>query len=353
MKKMSSEMSPIRTAPEAAHDDIAHERGDAHAAGAPIEGGGNVNITLQIVPGAVFTREEFLASHPPYSIALDGYVKGEPFIMTAADGPYRNFNHHEAVDRSCTCATCEQVRRAILLGLYELYSDEDGRRATIWVNDCDQDVCLATWILLNPERAGEPLVRTLAHIEDLLDMSAGAFPLPRERNLLGEIRWVFEPYTMNRPRLSESSAEDMRAIIDAVHERIELFLTGQSEALPLLGSYTQVGGGEGWLLVEIDHQHARQKMVDAGVNAAVELYARAGDRYVYSIWRRSEYIVHFPVREILRELNRAEGYEADDMTGWGGSENVGGSPRGTGSALSPAEVQKVIESVVAKHRLRT
>jgi hypothetical protein len=353
MKKMSSEMSPIRTAPEAAHDDIVRERGDARAAGAPIEGGGNVNITLQIVPGAVFTREEFLASHPPYSIALDGYVKGEPFIMTAADGPYRNFNHHEAVDRSCTCATCEQVRRAILLGLYELYSDEHGRRATIWVNDCDQDVCLATWILLNPERAGEPLVRTLAHIEDLLDMSAGAFPLPRERNLLGEIRWVFEPYTMNRPRLSESSADDMRAIIDAVHERIELFLTGQSEALPLLGSYTPIGGGEGWLLVEIDHQHARQKMVDAGVNAAVELYARAGDRYVYSIWRRSEYIVHFPVREILRELNRAEGYEADDMTGWGGSENVGGSPRGTGSALSPAEVQKVIEGVVAKHSRRT
>ncbi len=308
-------------------------------------------INVQIVPGAVLTREEFLASSPPFSIALDGYVQGEPFLMTTSEGPYRNFNHHEAVDRSCTCATCEQVRRAILLGLYELYADSDGRRATIWVNDCDQDVCLASWILLNPDRAGEPLVRTLAHLEDLLDMSAGAFPLPRERNLLGEIRWVFEPYTMNRPQLSRSSAEDMRSIIQAVHDRIELFLTGQSETLPLLGGHREVGGGEGWVLAEVDHQHARQKMVESGINAAVELYARSGERYVYSIWRRSEYIVHFPIREILRELNRAEGYEADDLAGWGGSENVGGSPRGAGSSLAPADLEQIVERVVARHRL--
>lgn len=319
---------------------------------AEIKAPGGARMAVRIAPGAVYTREEFLASHPPFSIALDGYVKGEPFLMTTAGGPYRNFNHHEAVDRSCTCATCEQVRRAILLGLYDLYTDEDGRRATIWVNDCDQDVCLATWILLNPDRAGEPLVRTLAHIEDLLDMSAGAFPLPRERNLLGEIRWVFEPYTMNRPRLSGLGADDMREIIEAVHERVELFLTGQSESLPLLGSYRRIGGGEDWVLAEVDHQHARQKMVEAGINAAIELYARPDERYVYSIWRRSEYIVHFPVRDILRELNRAEGYEADDMTGWGGSENVGGSPRGAGSALAPADVEEIVERVVSRHRLR-
>ena len=310
-----------------------------------------MSVSLEIVPGCILTRDEFLASHPPYSIALDGYVQGQPFLVTTPEGPYRNFNHHEAVDRSCTCATCEQVRRAILLGLYELYSGPEGERATIWVNDCDQDVCLATWILLNPERAGEPLVRTLAHIEDLLDMSAGAFPLPRERNLLGEIRWVFEPYTGSRPNLSTLSATDMRAIIEEVHDRIEHFLTGESQTLPLLGSYRRTGGGEGWVLVEIDHQHARQKMVEAGVNAAVELYARSGNRYIYSIWRRSEYIVYFPVREILRELNRVEGYDADDMSGWGGSENVGGSPRGTGSSLPPKEVERVVEDVVKRTRI--
>jgi hypothetical protein len=104
------------------------------------------------------------------------------------------------------------------------------------------------------------------------------------------------------------------------------------------------------MMVELDHQHARQKMVEAGVKAAVELFARPGDRFVYSIWRRSEYIVDFPVAEILRELNVAEGYAPHDVRGWGGSENVGGSPRGTGSRLGPAEVEVVVNQVVERTR---
>jgi hypothetical protein len=307
-----------------------------------------VAVSLQIIPGKVVSRADFVASHPPYSIALDGYARGEPFLEITPRGPYRNFNHHESVDRSCTSATCEQVRRAVILGLFDLYHGKNGPRATVWVNDCDQDVCLATWILFHPQRAGEPWVRTLAYVEDLLDMSAGGFPLPDQRDLLGEVRWVFEPYTARRGTMSSMDADGMARILDDVHHRIERFLRGQGETLPLLGDYRTVGGGEGWVLVHIDHQHARQKMVEAGVKAAVEIYSQAGDHYLYSVWRRSEYIVDFPVAEILRELNRAEGYEPDDVRGWGGSENVGGSPRGRGSKLTPHEVEAVVNQVVER-----
>lgn len=304
-------------------------------------------VTLKIVPGKTVSREDFAPTHPPFSIALDGYVAGEPFLELGERGPYRNFNHHEAVDRSCTSATCEQVRRAIVLGLYDLYKGERGPRATVWVNDCDQDVCLATWILFNPSRASEPWVRTLAYVEDLLDMSAGGFPMPDERDLLGELRWMFEPYTGNRHKLGELGVEGMHEIIQEVHTRIERFLNGESKIMPLLGDYKQIGGGDGWVLVDISHQHARQKMVEADIKAAVELYSRKNGRYFYAIWRRSEYIVGFPVKDILRELNRAEGFDVEDTQGWGGSENVGGSPRGVGSRLTPAEVEKVVREVVA------
>jgi hypothetical protein len=310
-----------------------------------------VTIDIRIVPGAIVERAEFVANHPPYSIALDGYVRGEPFLQHTPDGPYRNFNHHESVDRSCTSATCEQVRRAVILGLFDLYAGRSGPHAQVWVNDCDQDVCLATWILLNPERASEPWVRTLAYIEDLLDMSAGGFPMPEERDLLGEVRWVFEPYTGRRAEICRYDATGMRRIIDEVHGRIERFLSGTGETLPLLGSYRALGGGDGWLVVEVDHQHARQKMVEAGVRAAVELYARPGARFAYSIWRRSEYIVDFPVLEILDALNRAEGVKNGDPS-WGGSENVGGSPRVVGSRLDPVEVERVVSEVVGRHKTR-
>jgi hypothetical protein len=304
-------------------------------------------IDLVVKPGVIATREEFLATHPPFSIALDGYVFGEPFLVVNEKGPYRNFNHHEAVDRSCTCATCEQARRAVLLGLYDLFRTPRGPEAVLFVNDCDQDVCLSSWILMNPDRAHEPLVRTITQIEDLLDMSAGSFPMPHERDLLGEIRWVFDPYARARPRLASMNAKQMKQVILDVHLRIEQFVMGRAVSVPLEGTYRRLGGGDGWAIVEVDSQAAREKMIAAGIRAAIELYGRHDGRYLYSIWRRSEYIVRFPIREILRSLNRAEGYGPDEVAGWGGAENVGGSPRGRGSKLAPDEVEKVVAGVLA------
>jgi hypothetical protein len=308
-----------------------------------------VAVELHIVPGKTITPEEFLKTHPPFSIALDGYVRGKPFLEMTPSGPYRNFNHHELVDRSCTCATCEQVRRAVVLGLFELYQwPKSGPRATLWVNDCDQDVCLATWILMHPDRADEPMVRTLTYIEDLLDMSAGAFPIATDPALLNQVRWVFEPYSDCRSTIASLDASGMRDILDAVHVRIDKFVRGKAEALELKGEYKKVGGGHGWTFAVVDHQHARQKMIENGINAAVELYAQDGDKRWYAIWRRSEYFVDFPLAEILDELNRVEGLE-DELSGWGGSDNVGGSPRGVGSTLTPEQVEEVVYTVVDHH----
>ena len=74
-----------------------------------------------------------------------------------------------------------------------------------------------------------------------------------------------------------------------------------------------------------------------------------GDRYAYALWRRSEYIAWFPVPAILAALNVAEGLAPDAADGWGGAETVGGSPRGRGSRLTPAEVEAGGDAIVA-HR---
>lgn len=305
-------------------------------------------ITIEVKPGPAITRDEFIASHPPYSIALDGYVFGEPWLVLTENGPYRNFNHHEAVDRSCTSATCEQARRAVVLGLYDLFRKNGDRTATLWVNDCDQDVCLATWTLTNPDRASEPLVRMLSQIEDLLDMSAGAYPMPHERDLLGQVRWIFDPYARARPQLVGMNGAQMREVIRDVHHRLDLFAMGRAEMLPLLGEAKVIGGGDGWTFAEVTHQTARERMVANGVRAAVELFARAGQNWCYSLWRRSEYVVGFPVPDILAALNSAEGFAAIDPRGWGGAATVGGSPRGRGSALSPKDVERIVNEVVSK-----
>jgi len=304
-----------------------------------------MSIELVVRPGPALTREQFLATHPPYSVALDGYVFGEPWLHHTPGGPYRNFNHHESVDRSCTSSTCEQARRAVVLGFYDLFRRGE-RTANLFANDCDQDVCLSTWILMNPDRATEPLVRMISQIVDLLDMSAGVYPMPHERDLLGEVRWVFDPYVRVRPSLASLSGDVMREVICDVHNRLDLFVIGRSEVMPLTGKYTAIGGGPGWVFAEVTHQSARERMVASGVRAAVELFGRAGDRYLYTVWRRSEYVVGFPVKAILEALNIAEGFQRVDPTGWGGADSVGGSPRGRGSALAPAAVEAIVNEVI-------
>lgn len=312
---------------------------------------GGMAIALNVRPGPALTRDEFLASHPPYSIALDGYVFGEPWLAVTPAGPFRNFNHHENVDRSCMSATCEQARRAVVLGLYDLFRQGGARTAELWVNDCDQDVCLATWTLLNPDRAAEPRVRLISQIEDLLDSAGGTYPVPHDSELLDQVRWVFEPYTQVRPQLPRLPAGAMREVIREVHHRLDRFATGSAAGLPATGEYRPIGGGEGWILAEVTHQTAREKIVALGTRAAVELFGRAGERYLYALWRRSEYVVGFPVPAILAALNEAEGFRPVDPAGWGGAENVGGSPRGRGSALAPKEVEAIVNDVIAKRKV--
>jgi hypothetical protein len=190
-------------------------------------------------------------------------------------------------------------------------------------------------------------VRILSQIVDLLDMSAGVFPLPHERDLLGQIRWCFDPYVRARPVLAGMTAQVMREVIRDVHHRMDKFVLGRAEVLPLLGDYTRIGGGDGWTFAEVTHQHAREKLVSSGVRAAVELFGRNGDRYLYALWRRSEYVIGFPVRDILAALNVAEGFQPVDPTGWGGADNVGGSPRARGSALAPAAVEQIVNATLA------
>ncbi|HZU97664.1 MAG TPA: hypothetical protein VFF73_13270 [Planctomycetota bacterium] len=301
-------------------------------------------IELVVKPGPGIPRAEFVASHPPFSIALDGYVSGAPFLHVDGTRPWRSFNHHEVVDRSSTCATCEQARRAVLLGLYDLFRERGARRAIIHANDCDQDVCLASWILMNPDRAAEPLVRVLSQVEDLLDMSSGVFPFPHERDRMAEVRWVFDPYVRARPRVAQMGAEEMREVVRDVHLRIEQFVVGSAGKVPLDGEYNVLTHGDGWILAEVTRLHARERMVASGIKAAVELTARLPDgRFAYSVWRRSEYIVSFPVPEILAALSEAEGRPGS----WGGADTVGGSPRPGGSTLAPERVAEVVARVVA------
>ena len=311
-------------------------------------------IHLTAEPRKILTWEEFCKSSPPYSIALDGYVRGPyRFQSTEEVGPRVNFNHHEDVDRLSTLCTAAQVHINIKSGFFEAFSRRGIPRANIYVNDPDQDVSTAVWLLRNHERISgersEPRIEMLVNILNRLDVTGGCYPINPTNRVLREFDWVFEPYTSVRMagKLPQLNGKEMEGIIDAVSKRIDDYTLGRGEELPVDTTYELLGGGAGWKLVKETGYRARLKIVADGIRAFVSVInQRADGNWTYTLAKQSQYMP-FPIEQLYAHLNDVE--EMDPKTGWGGSNIIGGSPREKGSALSPQELEKVINEYLARH----
>lgn len=307
------------------------------------------DMVLHIKPRRTLrTLGDFVKAAPPGSIALDGYVAGPP--CSTPDKQHVSFNHHEGVNRSATRATCAQVYVAIKTGLFRALTMPD-RSIHVFVNDCDQDVCLAWWLLCSHERIegqrSEPLINRLVFAQDMLDATGGAYPFSVDSMLMREISWIFHPYASQRQALPSMDADGMRAIVDAVGSRISSYAMGLGKEQEPAADLEIVRDFGAWSMVKEKGADARTALFEKGVVAFVSV-REDGDRWHYSIGRSSDY-VPFPVAEILRSLNDLECFalgETGALDGWGGSDLIGGSPR-QGSRLRPDDVASVVNRAVA------
>ncbi len=133
-----------------------------------------MEVVLHIHPGVIETKENFLRLSDP-SIALDGYLKEGPFRHNL----HFNFDHHSNVSRMATHATCGQVLLALRLGLIGTLKN---KVVHVYVNDCDQDVCLAVFLLRNANltRGSNPLLNRLVAMADYMDAFSGMYPFPED-----------------------------------------------------------------------------------------------------------------------------------------------------------------------------
>jgi hypothetical protein len=305
-------------------------------------------IELHVEPRVTKTWDAFRAENPPYSIALDGYVNDMPRFDPA--GPHANFDHHAGVDRLATRSTCMQVFMALTVGLLDAFEKDGEVHANLFVNDPDQDTCLAVWQLRNPDRlAGMSVHLPIARLliaEDALDCTGGAYPVDPERKVMREQAWIFEPYFDARAagQLYRMDAAGMEAIIDAVGERVTAYVEGCGEEVTLDTRYEAIGGGPGWELIVEHGPHARTALFSRGVRAFVSARENHDGTWTYSIGKLSPF-VRFPLEDLYAALNAAEGL--DEASGWGGSNTIGGSPREGASRLPPAEVERVVNERLA------
>lgn len=301
------------------------------------------NIHLHIEPNQPpLSWDDFISSKPPYSIALDGYVFGSTKFSNK-NGPYANFNHHEEVDRLSTRATCAQVLIALRQGLMDVFTKDNEVNIHVYVNDCDQDVCLSWFILKNYVLCHNPInanLNRLVHMEDMMDTCSGAYPFPIGMDMLNQILWIFEPYTLFRMQggVDRKNSKEFEVVILGVEQRIHQYLMGKSGQATLDVSYRKIGGGQNWSMVIEDGFNARLAMMSAGIKAFVSVRERQNGNYTYSIGKMSNYIP-FDIEEILKILDKEE---ANDSDHWGGSNTIGGSPRVTGSKMAPEKIERII-----------
>lgn len=309
-------------------------------------------ISLIVEPNVPpVTWKGFLKGYPKFSIALDGYVSGEPRFDS--QNLVASFNHHEQVDRLATRATCAQVLMALRQGLFRAFRDESGPQARVYVNDCDEDICTA-WYLLHHHavctQVTNPLLNRLVMMEDALDATAGAYPFPADLPVLQELAWVFEPYRQFRlsGQLDKKSPTAFRSVIEDVEGRIGRHITGNGGSIPLDTRYERVGGSKGWVMVREIGAQARTGMFADGIQAYVSVRDLGNGRWTYVVGRLSPFI-QFDCNRIFEACNVAEFGSGVIVPRdcWGGSNTIGGSPRVKASNIPPPTLEKVIDGVLS------
>jgi len=285
----------------------------------------------------------FCATSPERSIALDGFVVDGP--QWDEKGLRANFDHHSGVVREATMSTAMQVMFAIKGGLMQRFGS-----AKLYINDPDQDTCLATWLLMRHRQfdgvQSHPAINRLLTLNDRLDVTGGAYPMALRDEILG---WAFEPYTDLRisGELATAGETAMRNCVDAVHARLDRVMMANPGFKKFEPTINVLYDSPQFKIVDETESgtDARYALFAAGMNAFVSLVAERPDgRFVYSIGRRSRYI-DFPVMELYLALNEAElTIRIENRTdfGWGGSDIIGGSSRKKGSSLSWQAVRDVV-----------
>ncbi len=309
-----------------------------------------MSIDLHIEPRKVYSWSDFKKKKPAYSIALDGFVNA----TTKRDpkGPYANFDHHSRTDRLATRSTSEQVHIEIKLGLFDTFRKNGVSEAHIYVNDPDEDTCLAWWLLKNNDRVrkySDARIIRLVYCEDRLDSTAGAYPFG-DISMRKKMAWIFQPYYKARfdGKVAQMEETEMRAIIKSVEERIDRYFLDESGEISLKENYEIIGGGVDWTFTKETGPASRMAMYNDGITAFATLVAENADgSFVYTLGRRSVW-TPFSLQKLYERLNEEESDVITDSNRWDGSDTIGGSPRGTGSRLSPERLQEIINATMGK-----
>jgi hypothetical protein len=316
------------------------------------------NIKVQIESGLTVSSSAARKS-PAFTIYLDGVAQSEPFLDL--EKQIYNFDHHEGCLRSFTLSTCEQVLVMILKGL-----DLRGHDWRVLANEPDLDTILAIWLIFNHVRIqqkefeGLDRLCALVRLEGIIDahgleMSAlsGFTPkfLAQTEKLIRYLR-VEEIDLKSRGIWRESDFLEYTALILHKVDRI-IYKSSELGDVKDVKELARVECGENRFAVVIETQlgiYELEPYLDRLYGDKLGLVILKKESSTYTLRRMDPFMAR-DLNAVYRILNfidpavrdRAEAHK------WGGSAEIGGSPRGEGGTqLTPQEIANACRDAFAK-----
>lgn len=315
------------------------------------------NINVHIDAGLSISGSVVRKS-PAGTIFLDGVAQCEPFMDH--ERQVYNLDHHEGCVRAFTLATCEQALVMYMKGL-----DLQSREWNIFANEPDLDTILAIWIILNHARIGQQdhsqrrilfsLIRYEGNIDalglELKELCALPPDLMRkiqrvidhlrsdEIALKKEGRWAETDYLMYTASILHKidqifyKASDF-ADYKGIEELARIDLTDQRIAVVVeadMGIY------------EIE-PHLNKLY---GNRLGVVFLRKSANTYTV---RQTDLFMPITLEEVYERLNFVDpAVKSRTQTNkWGGANDIGGSPRESGTRLSPLEIAWTCRDAVRK-----
>lgn len=302
--------------------------------------------------------EDGRKKYPGQTIFLDGVFTGAPFL----DNEKRqySFDHHVApLPRSFLLATCEQTVVMMLVGL-----PLDEAEWQVYLNDPDLDAVLSAWVLINhaplKQNRAKILfdVMPLIRVEGVIDAHGTEMPvisgLPlslwnQYRAQLDNLR------TAERvlKRADQWEQIDLAAYTKELLDRLDarLFPSGD---LQQLAEVKEVG--------RVTLPQAKVAILTAskqGIYAVEErLKERFGEHLALIVLdpgnghitlRQANPFLSKSLNDLYPVLNENDpSAQPDDH--WGGSDNIGGSPRRAGTQLTGRQILDAVAGVFGQKR---
>lgn len=316
------------------------------------------NLNVHIEPGLA-VNASMARKSPAGTIFLDGVAQCEPFMDH--ERQVYNLDHHEGCVRAFTLATCEQTLVMYMKGL-----DLRGREWHIFANDPDLDAILAIWILLNHARIGRQdstqrrilfaLVRYEGVIDalglELKELSA----LPPE--LMRKIQRVVDHLRSDEIVLKKEGRWEkidfLTHTISILHKIDQIFFKPSD--------FADYKGIEELARINLtDQRIAAVVEADMGIyEIEPHLNKLYGNRLGVVFLKKGETSYTARQMDLFMPINLDDIYERLNFVDpavkcrtqankWGGATDIGGSPRDTGTMLTPLEIAQTCRDAV--HRL--